>query len=36
MKQTTSRDGFKGNSFEYYKTFLNDLESSKLILAKKD
>ncbi len=36
MLETTSRDGFTGNNFEYYKTFLNTLENSKLILAKKD
>jgi len=36
MMETTSRDGFAGNSLEYYKTFLNTLENSKLILAKKD
>ena len=36
MLETTSRDWFSGNSFEYYKTFLETLENSKLILAKKD
>lgn len=36
MLETTSRDNFSGNSFEYYKTFLKNLENSKLILAKKD
>jgi hypothetical protein len=36
MQQTTSRDGFSGNSFEYYKIFLESLDNSKLILAKKD
>lgn len=33
MKETTSRDGFSGNSFEYYKIFLDSLESSQLLLA---
>ena len=36
MLETTSRDWFSGNTFEYYKTFLKTLEKSKLILAKKD
>jgi len=36
MLETTSRDNFSGNSFEYYKIFLESLEKSKLILAKKD
>ena len=36
MLETTSRDNFSGNSLKYYKTFLNNLENSKLILAKKD
>ncbi len=36
MIETTSRDWFNGNSFEYYKKFLNILDNSKLILAKKD
>jgi len=36
MLETTSRDSFSGNSLEYYKTFLNSLENSNLILAKKD
>jgi len=36
MLETTSRDNFSGNILEYYKTFLNSLENSKLILAKKD
>ncbi len=36
MLETTSRDWFKGNNFDYYKTFLNILDNSKLILAKKD
>jgi len=36
MLETTRRDGFSGNNFEYYKTFLSELENSKLILAKKD
>jgi len=36
MLETTSRDNFSGNSLEYYETFLNSLDNSKLILAKKD
>jgi len=36
MLETTSRDKFAGNSLEYYETFLNSLDNSKLILAKKD
>ena len=36
MLETTSRDNFSGNSLEYYKIFLENLENSKLILAKKD
>jgi len=36
MLETTSRDWFSGNSFEFYKTFLNSLKKSELILAKKD
>ena len=36
MLETTSRDWFSWNSLEYYKTFLETLENSKLILAKKD
>ncbi|MDD2870598.1 MAG: peptidoglycan bridge formation glycyltransferase FemA/FemB family protein [Candidatus Gracilibacteria bacterium] len=33
MLETTSRDGFNGNTIDYYKTFLNTLENSKLLLA---
>ena len=36
MLETTSRDNFAWNSLEYYSDFLNHLENSKLILAKKD
>lgn len=36
MLETTSRDNFSWNTLNYYKTFLNSLENSKLILAKKD
>ena len=36
MLETTSRDNFAWNSLEYYSNFLNNLEKSKLILAKKD
>ena len=36
MLETTSRDNFAWNSLEYYSNFLNSLEKSKLILAKKD
>lgn len=33
MMETTSRDWFSWNSLEYYKTFLNSLDNSKLLLA---
>lgn len=33
MLETTSRDWFSGNTFDYYKTFLNSLENSSLLLA---
>ncbi len=33
MKQTTSRDNFSWNNIEYYKTFLNNISSSELLLA---
>lgn len=33
MLETTSRDGFSWNKFEYYKTFLNTIDNSKLLLA---
>ena len=33
MQQTTSRDNFNWNSMDYYKTFLNSLNNSKLLLA---
>jgi lipid II:glycine glycyltransferase (peptidoglycan interpeptide bridge formation enzyme) len=36
MLETTLRDNFAWNSLEYYSNFLNSLEKSKLILAKKD
>ena len=36
MLETTSRDNFSWNNLSYYNTFLNSLENSKLILAKKD
>jgi lipid II:glycine glycyltransferase (peptidoglycan interpeptide bridge formation enzyme) len=36
MNETTSRDNFLWNTFEYYKSFLNILENSELILAYKD
>jgi len=36
MLETTARDWFAGNSLDYYKSFLENLENSKLILAKKD
>ena len=34
MLETTSRDGFSGNSFEYYKIFLQEIENSSLIFTK--
>ncbi|MDP5039123.1 MAG: peptidoglycan bridge formation glycyltransferase FemA/FemB family protein [Candidatus Gracilibacteria bacterium] len=34
MLETTSRDNFNGNNFEYYKTFLNNISNSKLIFVK--
>jgi len=33
MMETTSRDWFSWNNFEYYKTFLSSLDNSKLLLA---
>ena len=33
VSQTTSRDGFSGNSIEYYTQFLHGLDNSKLLLA---
>lgn len=33
MNETTSRDWFNWNTFDYYKTFLNTLDNSKLLLA---
>lgn len=34
MLETTSRDGFSWNNFEYYKTFLQEIENSSLIFTK--
>lgn len=36
MMDTTSRDWFAWNSLDYYKTFLNRLKNSKLLLVYKD
>ena len=36
MNETTSRDNFSWNTFEYYKSFLSILNNSELILAYKD
>lgn len=36
MLETTSRDWFAWNSLDYYKTFLNTLKNSKLLLAFKE
>ena len=33
LLETTTRDAFSGNSFEYYTQFLNTLTSSQLLLA---
>lgn len=33
IQETTKRDWFKWNSLEYYMTFLNSIEESKLLLA---
>lgn len=33
MMETTSRDNFFGNTFEYYKIFLKNLNNSKLLFA---
>ena len=33
MLETTSRDNFSGNNFDYYKIFLQTLKQSKLLLA---
>lgn len=35
MVETTSRDKFSGNTLDYYKTFLNSLPNSQLLLAYK-
>lgn len=34
MQETTSRDNFFWNTFNYYKNFLNSLDNSKLFFAK--
>lgn len=36
MNETTTRDGFSGNSLEYYKIFLETIANSELIFAVKD
>ena len=36
MNETTSRDNFSWNTFQYYSKFLNIIEDSELILAYKD
>ena len=36
MQQTTNRDWFFWNNLEYYKTFLNKIDSSKLFFVKKE
>lgn len=36
MNETTSRDNFSWNTFEYYKIFLHTIENSELFLAYKD
>lgn len=33
MNETTKRDGFNWNTYQYYKIFLENLENSKLILV---
>jgi lipid II:glycine glycyltransferase (peptidoglycan interpeptide bridge formation enzyme) len=34
--ETTSRDGFSGNKLEYYKSFLDTISNSSLLIAYKD
>ena len=36
MLETTSRDNFSWNTFQYYKTFLDEIHNSELILSWKD
>ncbi|MCP4524279.1 MAG: peptidoglycan bridge formation glycyltransferase FemA/FemB family protein, partial [Candidatus Gracilibacteria bacterium] len=36
MTETTSRDSFSGNTFDYYNLFLETINDSELILAYKD
>ena len=36
MLETTSRDGFSGNTISYYERFLEIIPNSKLIFTKKD
>lgn len=36
MLETTSRDGFSGNTITYYEKFLEIIPNSKLIFTKKD
>jgi hypothetical protein len=36
MLETTSRDNFFGNNFDYYKTFLQENKNAYLLLAYKD
>lgn len=36
MMETTSRDGFSGNKLEYYKSFLDTISNSSLLIAYKD
>ncbi len=36
LLQTTSRDGFSGNTLNYYVTFIDSIENSKLLIAYKD
>jgi len=33
MQETTKRDGFSGNTKDYYKTFLTSLENAELFFA---
>lgn len=36
VQETTKRDGFSWNSFDYYKTFLEAIPNSSLLIAYKD
>jgi lipid II:glycine glycyltransferase (peptidoglycan interpeptide bridge formation enzyme) len=35
ISETTTRNTFHGNTFDYYKVFLNKIENSQLLLVYK-